>query len=276
MTSFRFKPVAPHPRLIPYVAKMWIFESSGRLPVSDMKLIVPNANFKLTLTCKNGMVAQIDGKTFAQQENQLSLSGLIDIPVMLDPQNDAPTDTIVIELNPQGVYRLFRLSYAGVKNQIAALPDVLGKSVSELQHKLNDEPDLVRKLHLLQQFLIRQLDCSVPDPIYDYCINRITDSHGAVTIAQLEKATGYSSRWLHRKFTEHLGAGAKNLAEIVRFRQYYRAYSSGAGQHSLKEHIYEHYHDQSHFIRAFKRFTGHTPTVMQKGMNELAIKHYTS
>lgn len=52
MISFQFNPVTPHVQLLPYVAKMWIFESSGRLPAQDMKLIVPNANFKLTLTAK--------------------------------------------------------------------------------------------------------------------------------------------------------------------------------------------------------------------------------
>lgn len=275
MVSFQFNPVTPHAQLLPYVAKMWVFESSGRLPVQDMKLIVPNANFKLTLTCKNGIVAQIDGKTFAQKESELSLSGLIDTPVMLDPQEDTRTDTIVIELNPLGVYRLFRLSYADVKNQIIALPELLGRHATELQTRLNDAPNLAMKLHLLQQFLIKQLDASSADLIYDYCINRIIDTKGIITVAQLEKATGYSARWLHRKFTEHLGTGAKNLAEIIRFKQYYHAFSSGASPHCLKEQIYEYYHDQSHFIRAFKRFTGYTPTILQNSLNELAMRHYT-
>ena len=50
----------------------------------DKKLIVPNANFKLMVTYRYGMMAQVAGKTFAQSENQLSLSGLIDSPRMLD------------------------------------------------------------------------------------------------------------------------------------------------------------------------------------------------
>jgi len=276
MASFQFNSVTPHPQLLPYVAKMWVFESTGQLPSQDMKLIVPNANFKLTLTCKNGMVAQIDGKTFVQQENQLSLSGLIDSPVILDPKDDAPTSTIIIEFNPLGVYRLFRLSYAEVKNQILVLPELLGKCAAELQVKLADVPNLAGKLHVLQHFLIAQLNVSNPDPIYDYCINRITDAKGLITVAQLEKATGYSARWLHRKFTEHLGTGAKNMAEIIRFKQYYLAFSSGAESHNLKEQIYKYYYDQSHFIKAFKRFTGYTPTDLQNSMNELATQHYTS
>jgi AraC-like DNA-binding protein len=132
------------------------------------------------------------------------------------------------------------------------------------------------KLQLLQNFLINRLEKAAPDPIYDFCINRISGSKGLITVAQLEKETGYSSRWLHTKFLEHLGTGPKNLSEIVRFKQFYQVYSTGLKLQSLKDHIYRYYYDQSHFLRAFKRFTGFTPTDLQNSMNELATKHYTS
>ena len=276
MTTFRFNSVAPHPLLSPYVAKMCVFESSGRLPAMDKKLIVPNANFKLTLTCRNGIVARMANKTFIQSENELSLSGLIDIPVTLDPQEDAQTGTIIIEFNPLGAYRLFRLSYAGVKNQIVEVSDLFGSRIEELKSQLADAGNLDLKLQLLQHFLIRQLDRTPPDPIYDHCINRISASKGLITVAQLEKETGYSSRWLHTKFSEHLGTGPKNLAEIIRFKQFYKVYATGVKIQDLKDHIYQYYHDQSHFIRAFKRFTGFTPTDLQNSVNELSTKNFTS
>jgi AraC-like DNA-binding protein len=276
MTDFRFIPVAPHLLLSPYVAKLYVFESSGRLPATDRKLIVPNANFKLTLTYRNGIAASIGSNTFVQCENKLSLAGLIDSPVMLDPQHDSQTGTIIVEFNPLGAYRLFRLSYAAVKNQIVELGDLMGSRVEEIESRLAEADAVALKLQLLQNFLIKWLENTAPDPIYDYCINRIVDSKGLVSVAQLEKETGYTSRWLHTKFSEHLGTGPKNLAEIVRFKQFYQAYSTGAKLQDLKDYIYHYYHDQSHFIRAFKRFTGYTPTDLQNSMNELATKHYTS
>lgn len=276
MTTFQFNPVTPHALLRPFIAKMWVFESSGRLPMMDRKLIVPNGNFKLTLTWRNGMVAHISDKTFIQSENLLSLSGLIDSPVMLDPLEDSQTGTIIVEFNALGAYRLFHLSYTEVKNQILELSDLMGDGIKELQWKLAETNSVDLKINILQNFLIKQLEKSASDPIYDYCINRISDSKGVITVAQLEKETGYSSRWLHTKFSEHLGTGPKNLSEIVRFKQFYHAYSTGVDLQSLKDHIYHYYHDQSHFIRAFKRFTGCTPTDLQNSINELATKHYTS
>jgi hypothetical protein len=56
--EMRLQHLQPHPLLQGYVAKMWIFESMGRVPVEDMKLIVPNGMVKITIPFKNGVSAQ--------------------------------------------------------------------------------------------------------------------------------------------------------------------------------------------------------------------------
>jgi AraC-like DNA-binding protein len=276
MTAFQFIPVTPHPLLSPYVAKIWVFESSGRLPAQERKLIVPNANLKLTLTFRNGISARVGDKDFLQLENELTLTGLIDTPVILDPYEDAQTGTILIEFNPLGAYRFFHLKYTEVKNEITSLADLTGNGAVQLRSQLAEASDISRKLQLLQNYLLRQLEDNAADPIYDHCIQRITATDGLITVAQLEKETGYSARWLNRKFAEHLGTSPKNLAEIIRFKQFYQAYSTGVSPHQLKQHIYHYYYDQSHFLRAFKRFTGATPTELQNSLNELSTRNYTS
>ncbi len=276
MTNFRFMSVPPHPALGAYVAKIHVFESSGRLPAQERKLIVPNANFKLTFSYRNGIAAKVGDNVFLQQENQLTLTGLIDAPVILDPRDDAQTGTVIVEFNPLGAYRFFHLQYTDVKNQIAEISDLIGNRTKDLQQQLAEANSTAQRLQLLQNFLLKQLEKTEADLIYDYCIGRISDSGGLVTVAQLEKETGYSSRWLHNKFCEHLGTGAKNLAEIVRFKNFYQAYSAGADAQSLKQHIYDAYYDQSHFLRAFRRFTGTTPTELQNSLNEFSTRHFTA
>lgn len=277
MSYFRFNAFPPHPLLAPYIAKIWVFESSGRLPAQERKLIVPNTHLKLTLTFRNGIAARVGDKAFLQRENELALTGLIDSPVILDPYEDANTGTIIIEFNPLGAYRFFRLRYAEVHNEITDLTAVAGNEVVNLRRLLEETgDDVAKKLQLLQNFLLEQLEKNPADPIYDYCIGRITATRGLTTVGMLEKETGYSARWLHRKFTEHLGTGAKNLAEIVRFKQFYHAWSTGIPPALLKQYIYEYYYDQSHFLRAFRRFTGTTPTELQNSLNELSTRNFTS
>jgi len=276
MTAFPFNPVTPYPLLSPYVAKIWVFESSGRLPVQERKLIVPNANLKLTLTYCNGIAARVGEKGFLQRENELTLTGLIDEPVILDPSEDARTGTIIVEFNPLGAYRFFHLQYTAVKNEITDLAELVGNRAVVLRSRLAETTDVNQKVQLLQDFLIRQLENYPADQIYDHCIHRIMATNGLITVAQLEKETGYSALWLNRKFSEHLGTSPKGLAEIVRFKPFYQAYSIGASTHILKQHIYHQYYDQSHFLRAFRRFTGTTPTELQSTMNELSTRNFTS
>jgi hypothetical protein len=152
MKDFRFIPITAHFLLRPYVEKILVFESSGQLLTSERKLIVPNANFKLTHTYSNGIVAVVGGRVFIQSENKLSLTGLIDLPVNLDPQKDAQTGTIIIEINPPGSYRFFQLSYVDLKNQIVELTDLIGNRAEILQSKLADANSIPLKLQLLQIF----------------------------------------------------------------------------------------------------------------------------
>lgn len=264
MIAFRFIPITPHPLLSPYVAKIWVFESAGRLPSQERKLIVPNTNLKLTLSYRNGISARVGNQAFLQRESELTLTGLIDTPVILDPHDDTQTGTIIIEFNPLGAYRLFHLSFAEVTNQIVGMTDLFGPTAEQLRTQLTDAGDVDTKLQILQNFLIRRLETTTQDTIFDYCIDRIYYTRGLISVTQLEKETGYTARWLQRKFSARLGTGPKNLAEIVRFKQFYLAYSNGEPPDELKQHIYHYYHDQSHFIRAFKRFTGTTPTELQK------------
>ena len=60
--KIEFNHIEPHNLLKPYIAKMWVFESSGKLPSEDLKLVVPNGNTKLTVTSTNGITASINGK----------------------------------------------------------------------------------------------------------------------------------------------------------------------------------------------------------------------
>jgi AraC-like DNA-binding protein len=272
--QIQFRHIEPHFRLRNYIQKMWLFQSSGKMPVDDMKLIVPNGNIKLTVSYQNGIVAAVNGKTFASKEHDITLTGLVDVPVILDVDQDVATQTIGIEFSPQAAYRFFHFNLNEVQNQIYSLNDVLGKLGRELVAGINNTTMARQKIDLLQQFLLKQLSLRSEDLIFEYCVERITASKGTITIKDLEKKTGYSSRWLNMKFNDKLGVSPKNLSSIIRFKECYQAFINGSDKSFFKNDFWQFYYDQSHFIKDFKRFTGLPPTKFEKQANDFGESYH--
>jgi AraC-like DNA-binding protein len=272
--SMQFHHIEPHFLLKNYIEKMWLFESSGKMPVDDMKLVVPNGNIKLTVSYQNGIVAAINGKTFASKEHDVTLTGLIDVPVILDAEEDIATETIGIEFNPQGAYQFFHFALGEIQNQIYSLTDLMQNIGKQLVEEINNTTSVQQKIIVLQQFLLKQLSLRNKDLIFEYCIEKITASKGRITVKELEKKTGYSSRWLNMKFNEKLGVSPKNLSSIIRFKQYYQSLISGNEKSFFKKDFYEFYYDQSHFIKDFKRFTGLPPAKLEKQTNNFGESYY--
>lgn len=272
--SISFKIIKPHILLKGYIEKIWLFESSGKIVNDDLKLIVPNGNLKLTVSFQNGIVASINNRLFTSKEQGITLSGLIDVPVYLDVEKDINTKTIGVEFSPFGAYRFFRINLNSLQNKIYSLDDVLDKPGKLLIEQINNTETIDQKIIVLQQFLLRQLAQQKKDLIFEYCVERITTSRGKITVKELEKKTGYSSRWLNMKFTERLGISPKNFASVIRFSQYYQLLINENSNTFCKNDFYELYYDQSHFIKDFKRFTGLPPTKYERMTNQLGESYF--
>lgn len=272
--QMRLQNIDPHPLLKAYIEKMWLFESSGKMPVDDLKLVVPNGHIKLTVAFQNGIVAKMNGQSFTSKEQNINLTGLMDVPVILDVEKDVATGTIVVEFNPQGAYRFFHLSLNDIKNQIHSLTDILGTTAKQLEEQISNVENVEGKIILLQQFLLKQFSLQAEDTIFEYCVARINSSKGKITIQELEKKTGYSSRWLNMKFKDKLGISPKNLSTIIRFNQYYNAVANNNEMDFMQNAFYDYYYDQSHFLKEFKRFTGLSHSGFKKTTNDFGKLFY--
>ena len=270
----RLQHINPHPLLKGYVEKMWVFESSGRVPNDDMKLIVPNGLIKLVVPFRNGLSGKMEGCFHLTKEHSITLIGLTDIPSIVDAESDNPTGTIGIEFSPNGAYRFFQVRQSEIKNKIHSLVDILGNIVKQLEEEIANAESIAEKISLLQHFLLKLFSLYKEDAIFDYCIQKIKSTKGKITINELEKETGYSSRWINMKFTNNLGVSPKNLSSIIRFQQYYQALANNQEIHFMEKEFYNHYYDQSHFIKEFKRFTGLSPIRFENSANDFGKIFY--
>lgn len=269
----QLKHIVPHPRLKGYVDKIWVFESSGRIPAEDMRLVVPNGMVKLTIPFRNGVSGKNTEMFRLSKESQLTLIGIGDIPAIIDVEHDAPSGTIGIEFSPIGAYRIFQLRQSELRNRIFHLEDVFGKPAKEVQEMIANQESINRKLQIIQQYLIKLLFRSQPDSILDYCISQIKSSKGIVTVGTLESKTGYSSRWLYDKFIDKVGVSPKRYSSIVRFMQFYEPWAR-TRNYDLTKNLYHYFYDQAHFIKEFKRFTGLSPLKFAKSENEFGNIFY--
>lgn len=272
--QMRLQHIEIHPCLKGFVSKMWLFESSGRVPVEDMKLIAPDGTAKLTIPFRNGVSGKNDNFFHLSKESQLTLIGIQDVPAIVDVEHDAPHGNIGVEFSPLGAYRIFRLRHSELTNKLFLLEEIIGKSAREIQERIANTEDVDHKIALIQGYLIRLLENSEPDTILDYCIREIGNAKGLVTVSELERTTGYSSRWIYEKFMEKVGLSPKTLASIIRFNRFYQQWAKSPGFDFFKEDMYQYFYDQAHFIKEFKRFTGLSPLKFAKAENNFGRIFY--
>ena len=253
---------------------MWVFENSRRLPVEEMKVIVPNGMAKLVIPLSNGLLGKYKDWQHLSKESSITLIGIADTPAIVDVQHDAPHINIGIEFSPLGAYRIFQLRHVELRNRILPLEEVLGKSAKAITEKIANTDRISEKMEIIQSYLITLVSKSRQDEILDYCLLQIANSKGLISVSELEKKTGYSSRWLYEKFMEKVGLSPKSLASVARFMHFYEATAKNPTMNFFKEDIYDFFYDQAHFIKEFKRFTGSSPTRFIKTDNEFGQIFY--
>jgi AraC-like DNA-binding protein len=274
--GMRLERLAPHPRLSPYVAKLWHFESPSGMPLADMKTVVPNGMLKLIFPCR-GALQSHRGPALLRicPEAAIAVVGLQERPVTIE--GAGPLSTIGVELHAHAAYRFFRLSLSEVTNRVCLADEILEgrEGARRFEARAAEAPTFAARLAAIQALLIHLLDGGrEPDRVVEWMVGEIRRRDGVVRIAELCRDLGYSRRYVDRRFAERVGVSPKALAGVVRFQRVFGEMGAGVHRTPSPSVAWDLYYDQPHFVREFKRFAGRSPGSYLGGRNEFGELFY--
>lgn len=98
-----------------------------------------------------------------------------------------------------------------------------------------------------------------PDSRLSFATRKIRASRGDIDMRALSDEVGISRRTLERWFESKVGVSPKFYARAVRLHYFLYLHRTRSSDTVLNSVYGAQFHDQSHFIREFKSFTGESP-----------------
>jgi AraC-like DNA-binding protein len=259
--------VTPRLELQPYIESFWVLESPTGLPASANSIAAPNGCSKLIIPYENSIVSVADGRIQLSHEQRMYFVGNRDSATLIR-SSAHKTGFIAIEFRPHGAFPIFGVPMSETSNRLWETDCVFGQWSRDVQEKVNNAEHVDQKVAYIQDRLsLLQRKNRREAPLVDYCVRTLRSANGRVSIRELVQQTGFSRRYVNKLFQQHVGLSPKILAEIFRFQSFYRKWAEGLSFDLFKAELYDHYYDQAHFTKEFRKMTGHSP---QKFIREVS------
>jgi AraC-like DNA-binding protein len=168
---------------------------------------------------------------------------------------------VAVNFKPGGAYPFLGLQLSELQNQIVPLDAIWGTLAAELRERLYAASTIQARFALLEQFLLARLrETHQGLKAMQYAVAEIARQHGTLSIHELSESMGMSQKHLITQFKQMVGCTPKELGRLYRFGDVLASIDlTQPVDWTLVAHQF-YFHDQSHFIRDFREFSGHTPT----------------
>ncbi|OMP79220.1 hypothetical protein BW716_11305 [[Flexibacter] sp. ATCC 35208] len=230
----------PSPSLQTYIDGYRIIDSEALIVNRVLPGIVPV------------LALRLKGNISSQNESlpTYSLSGLRKTPRLI--QYHAGTSNLLILFKEGGLNAFFDIPAHEFFNESISLDNLV--DISFLEDQLSEGTDYIG---IVENFLLQQLKHRTPDQLILAATNAIKEQQGNLNITQLASSLYISQDAFEKRFRKVIGTTPKQFASLVRMQSIVKNYPSKDFTHLALE---AGYFDQAHFNKAFKQFTGLTPS----------------
>jgi AraC-like DNA-binding protein len=169
-------------------------------------------------------------------------------------------------LKPHAVQALFGINALVLKECTVAVNEF---STDDINEQLMHAHSTQQCVALLTSFLVDMLKkAKTRDTLIEESLCLIHQSAGNITVKALLEYLNISERQFERRFSQTVGISPLSYIRVKRFNEAMRLMKNGQ-YNTLTQVAYAlNFHDQSHFIRDIKRFTGITPKSLSQRVDD--------
>lgn len=168
--------------------------------------------------------------------------------------------TVFVCLKPSGLFRLLGIPLHEIVDKDFDASLLMGKEINILIEQLRNSKTDELKNHLIQLYLLKQLNTLKPGLPFDLAMHQLVRNIGNLSMDFVASQACMSVKQFERKSMERIGFTPKVFARMIRFSHAYKL-KELYPQKPWVQIAYEcGYFDQMHFIRDFKNFAGFTPS----------------
>ena len=232
-----------------------IVEVRGRSTDTSLRLD-PRNTPEILINLGGPLQGAMDGQKVVIENNNIQGSKTM----YVDVWHPKSCHFISIRFTPNGYYKFLGIPQQSFTDHFFRLEEVMRCEIEQLVCFLRQAPGAMKRFQLLIQWLKkhhrrRELP---PRLLSDFVIDEL-DRNPRLSVNQLVEKSGYTRKHLVQRFKEEAGLTVKAYQQINRLHRLLKSlprkeefrWSCIACEHG--------YYDQSHLIKDFRRFTGHTP-----------------
>lgn len=173
---------------------------------------------------------------------------------------DGAYKLVVFQLYPFATRLLLNIDPKEINYACYSLHDVEGVDAeATIAQLLNSNTE--GQVEIVSDYILQLVKRSATnsDTLVKFAISTIIDSKGLLPIKELREQLFITERTFERRFLKEIGVTPKQFSRIIQFNFSFNQIKESDYTKLTNIAFDNGYSDQSHFIRAFKKYTGSTP-----------------
>jgi AraC-like DNA-binding protein len=252
-----YREFAVQPLLRDYIHCIWVMQA-GKAVFANPDLLVPDGNIEVMLNYGDTATRFHPDGSVSQTYSGSEIIG--QRCSWFKHSTAGAVDLVSISFKPGGLSPFVPFPVADATASTIPFSSVPGSVFTEMEERVYEENDLVKKIGIIQNLLVKQLlkNSTRSNNVSEF-ITRLHAINEFPSIAGFLQYYTINRRKLERDFDYHVGVSPKFLQRVLRFRKTITGFYKSANR-NLTALAYDcGYFDQAHFINDFKEFTGLSP-----------------